>query len=268
MYGGYGAASGGVFLDATHLASAITSCGRELISWVSRTCEQRWPIHCVYGDSVMADTPVLVRIRGIVRVVSIEALATDWAPYPGFKWGEQERWQKEQALGRDLEAWTAEGWAPVVRVIRHRCTKKIFRVLTQSGLVDVTEDHSLLDAEGHPVKPKDVARGSSLLHLYPDVRALVLDTTRGEFLGTFHNLRRVHAHDKLTAARYYTILRAMGFNVRIDCRQNKPDVVCLKFSLKKMRRPAAALKRITVLHEAWDGYVYDLETQAGSFQVH
>ena len=36
-------------------------------------------------------------------------------------------------------------WVNIVRVIRHKTVKDIYRVNTQCGLVDVTSDHSLLN---------------------------------------------------------------------------------------------------------------------------
>jgi hypothetical protein len=32
--------------------------------------------------------------------------------------------------------------------MRHKTTKRMYRVLTHTGVVDVTEDHSLLNKEG------------------------------------------------------------------------------------------------------------------------
>lgn len=40
----------------------------------------------------------------------------------------------------------------------------MIRVLTHTGLVDVTDDHSLVDINGNEISPKDVVCGTSLLH--------------------------------------------------------------------------------------------------------
>lgn len=37
--------------------------------------------------------------------------------------------------------------------MRHRTTKRMFRVLTHTGVVDATEDHSLLDINKNKVTP-------------------------------------------------------------------------------------------------------------------
>lgn len=33
----------------------------------------------------------------------------------------------------------------IIRIIRHKTNKKIYRIINDRGVIDVTEDHSLLD---------------------------------------------------------------------------------------------------------------------------
>ena len=67
----------------------------------------------------------------------------------------------------NLQTWSDKGWTPIKSVIRHKIDpkkKRIFRIRTQSGsTIDVTEDHSLLDANGRPVRPTDCRVGDTLL---------------------------------------------------------------------------------------------------------
>jgi hypothetical protein len=64
-----------------------------------------------------------------------------------------------------LESWTEQGWTRVHRVIRHALPpgKRVVRVETTAGLVDVTDDHSLLRPDGSPVSPKDLRVGDALM---------------------------------------------------------------------------------------------------------
>ena len=62
------------------------------------------------------------------------------------------------------QVWSDAGWTAVERVIRHRAGKPMVRVLTHTGLVDVTTDHSLLRADGSPATPREVNIGDGLLH--------------------------------------------------------------------------------------------------------
>jgi intein/homing endonuclease len=39
--------------------------------------------------------------------------------------------------------------------MRHKTSKRIYRIITDSGIVDVTEDHSLLDINSNKIKPSE-----------------------------------------------------------------------------------------------------------------
>ena len=124
----------------------------------------------VYGDSVTGPTPTTVRVAGRVYVETFERLADRWG---GGKWLaclDDGRTGKESCELPGVDVWTEAGWTPARRVIRHLLApeKRILRVLTHSGMVDVTDDHSLLDAHGQAVSARDVAPGFELLHApYP-----------------------------------------------------------------------------------------------------
>jgi len=51
--------------------------------------------------------------------------------------------------------------------MRHKTIKKIYRIITDSGIVDVTEDHSLLDIECNKIRPLDINLNQELLHKFP-----------------------------------------------------------------------------------------------------
>ena len=44
----------------------------------------------------------------------------------------------------------------------------MYRILTHTSVVDVTEDHSLLTKDGIKIKPSDCNIGSLLLHSFPN----------------------------------------------------------------------------------------------------
>ena len=70
---------------------------------------------------------------------------------------------KEYAMC-DLEVWSDKGFTPVRHIVRHYTDKRMFRVSTHTGIVDVTEDHSLLKPNGEKISAKDVKIGENLLH--------------------------------------------------------------------------------------------------------
>jgi hypothetical protein len=52
--------------------------------------------------------------------------------------------------------WTSSGWKKLIRVIKHYTNKKIYRIRTKLGIVDVTEDHSLLNENKKEIKPENL----------------------------------------------------------------------------------------------------------------
>ena len=143
----------------------------------------------VYGDSVANYTPILYRElikinkskEYVIRISTIEelgynkewkqctTLSKDNVLVSGLSDGTDST--KEYCELTDVESWTDDGWKKVERIIRHKLAshKKMMRVLTHCGLVDVTDDHSLITNEYKEVSPKDLKVGDTLLHWkYPD----------------------------------------------------------------------------------------------------
>ena len=164
IYGFTGASKG--MLPLVAIASTVTMRGRQMIEETKNYVEAHFPGSKVrYGDSVMPGTPVLVRGPGGIHVRTIESLGENWMNYPGFL---KQGTDKEESSLSDIETWTHDGWKPIKRVIRHKCQKKIYRVLTHTGLVDITEDHSLLGSDLSLLKPNDVRVGQKLHHSFPE----------------------------------------------------------------------------------------------------
>ena len=225
VYGFTGASNG--FLPLVEIASSVTAKGREMIQMTKELVEREFPgAHVRYGDSVMPYTPVLVKYMGFVFTKKIEDLTTVWEDYPGFL---KEGTCKEQSTLAGFKTWTHLGWQNIKRVIRHKCLKKIWRITTSSGLVDVTEDHSLLRPDGTHVKPCDLKIGDTLMHSFP-----IIDKTR--------LIKKLPSVTGQLGAQSEYMKTAVD---RDDC----------------------MVKCIEVIHESWDGYVYDLETEAGTFQA-
>jgi DNA polymerase elongation subunit (family B) len=162
------------------VAGGITSAGRDNIKRAYEYVKDQ-DCQVYYGDSVTPDTPILIRyttgpLAGNIDIRTIDNIpgaAVDeekWIEYPQFKPSEGApiRVNKQQHLPElGLETWTAKGWAPIKRVIRHRTNKKIFRINTHIGCVDVTEDHSLLKSTMESLSPKDAKIGDELFHSFP-----------------------------------------------------------------------------------------------------
>jgi len=162
------------------VAASCTATGRKLLTYAKRVIEETYgdviietkfgKVHSnaeyVYGDSVAKYTPVYVRVNGQLQIVEIEQLAEK---YGGNQWTictEEGKQDKEFCELYGIETWTDKGWTKLCRIIRHQLAshKKMIRILTHTGMVDVTDDHSLLLECGSEISPKDVEIGTKLLH--------------------------------------------------------------------------------------------------------
>ena len=153
VYGFTGASVG--MLPCVAIASTVTMKGRNMIEETKTYVEEHFPGSKVrYGDSVTPDTPLLIRQHGVVRTSRIDSLVSTYVIREDGK---------EVALV-DAEVWTEKGFTPIEQVVRHKTTKNIHRVLTHTGVVDVTEDHSLLLKDATMIKPTEVSLGTELLH--------------------------------------------------------------------------------------------------------
>jgi DNA polymerase elongation subunit (family B) len=176
MYGGMGVKRG--YLPFLPGAMCTTARGRESIEKASKFLIENFGAKLIYGDSVTGDTPILVRYEDkTVDIVRIDEIGEVWKSYEEFKMEDSNRKEKQQTLPfvssgnyrimNILEVWTGNEWSRVRRVIRHKTIKKIYRILTHTGCVDVTEDHSLLDPELNKIKPTELAIGSKLYQSFP-----------------------------------------------------------------------------------------------------
>lgn len=164
LYGQVGAKTSPIYLK--EIAACTTATGRKMILMAKQFLEENYFAEIVYGDSVTRDTPITIRHKGVVKLISIDTLAMDCGDgrwYPCLEKGKQD---KEYCALYNVESWTNSGWTVIHRVIRHMLAphKKIIRINTRVGIVDVTDDHSLLNNKGDKVSPKDLVVGDCLLH--------------------------------------------------------------------------------------------------------
>ena len=175
-YGFLGAGKVGK-LPMVALAASVTYHGRELIE-LTRDIVHREQPECrvIYGDSVTGDTPIYLLVDGRLEIVRFDCVATllalEWTPFCATK---ESLEFDEHSL--DVQVWSDGGFARVKRFIRHRLApeKSLMRVSTHTGIVDVTEDHSLLRAgDAHRLTPHDlIVNETELLHERED--ALLLE---------------------------------------------------------------------------------------------
>lgn len=127
-------------------------------NWAGTAKSKECTLILTEGDSVSGDTPLLLKDNNDIVIKTIETIA------------ENENWQcidGKEYNKSSLQIWTDKGWTSIKHVFRHKVSKRLYRVLTHTGVVDVTEDHSLLTSEGQEIAPKDCNINGQLLHSFP-----------------------------------------------------------------------------------------------------
>ena len=143
---------------ALEIAGAVTTMGRYNLRLAKTFVENTLKVKTYYGDSVTRDTPIILRIDGVITVMEIQDITHKYMRFPNGK--EVSTFD----TNTDIDVLTENGWTRIMKVIRHKTKKQLYRVSTTFGTVDVTEDHSLLDDQKKKIKPMDCKIGTSLLH--------------------------------------------------------------------------------------------------------
>lgn len=161
IYGFTGAVNGMLPLKA--IAASTTTWGRKAIEHSKSLVEDAFDAEVCYGDSIPGYEHITVKSeQNEIYSIPISKLANKWIPYFNFV---SDGSQKQQALApKGTLAWTSSGWKPIIRVIRHKTNKKLYKISTNRGHVIVTEDHSLLTPDKLPVKPLSLKLGDKILH--------------------------------------------------------------------------------------------------------
>ena len=248
------------------VAASITATGRKMITYAKRMVEEiygnsvyktengtegllvRTKSAYVYGDSVANYTPVTVRVNGQIQIVTIEELGQTYGQDNWVECKEEGKQTKEYCELSGVESWTEQGWTALRRIIRHPLAshKKMMRVLTHTGLVDVTDDHSLVRANGEEVSPVDVEIGTELLHHpLPEVEHKLNPSYEPRvFTNQLECARYCHTHGS-------------SFQITTNEFNNEYTVNACKNSTDY------AIKKLHPIE--YSGYVYDLTTENHHF---
>lgn len=259
VYGQVGASTSPICFK--ELAASTTATGRKMVITARDiTLKNFKGSKLVYGDSVVGDEPLLLRNKeGLIEIKTIETLSNEWESYENFKPFDTKISNRifKQKAECDYEVWADGKWNPIKKVIRHNNNKKIYRVNTLNGVVDVTEDHSLLDENKQKIKPeKCIIDKTQLFTSYPK-----------EFDETFvksidYNIVNIRKFtNKLEATKYYYKAKSLKYKVSIIYEDNY-YIVFLDNTINKNTIINIEFLRVCDENE----FVYDLETEDGLFQ--
>jgi DNA polymerase elongation subunit (family B) len=227
LYGQCGAKTS-TFYDVD-IAASTTATGRKLLTYGKRIVEEVYgdakveskkfgfvntKAEYIYGDSVANYTPIYIRENGgQLNIIQIDELVELYGDTAGWVYSKEEGKEGkeycEMIPSSNIETWSDKGWTKLHRIIRHRLAphKKMIRVLTHTGLVDVTDDHSLVDINGKEISPKDVVTNKTeLLHFEHDIykhrddvrinlgAKVVIPTSQYKAAIQWDKLNRFHGH--------------------------------------------------------------------------
>jgi DNA polymerase elongation subunit (family B) len=255
------------------VAACTTATGRKLLTYAKRIIEECYgnkicqtekygPVlskaEYIYGDSVANYTPIYIskcvenEKDRIVDILTIENLAEKYGNNNWVQCSELGKQDKEFCELESLETWTEKGWTKLHRVIRHILAphKKMMRVLTHTGLVDVTDDHSLLKKNGEEISPKDINIGNELLHN---------KLTKKYFNCHYENVFTFHSKNMLEAAIYTNYLNSNNINYKINYNYKNKSILIETSEFLV----SDAIKKIENID--YQGYVYDLTTENHHF---
>lgn len=121
-----------------------------------KKCKEERCLFIPEGDSLASSTPLLLKKENKIYIKTIDDISTDWVDV-----------NDRQHSTTDFQVWSDNGWTDIKYVMKHKVSKRMYRVLTHTGYCEITEDHSLLNESGVEITPKDCNVGDKLLHSFP-----------------------------------------------------------------------------------------------------
>lgn len=271
LYGGCGAKTSTFY--EIDVAASTTATGRKLLTYAKRIIEECYgdsicntekygPVltkaEYIYGDSVANYTPIYIRNNDNIDIVTIEQLAEKYGGNNWIKCQEIGKQEKEVCQLSNIETWTEKGWTKLHRIIRHNLAhhKKMVRILTHNGLVDVTDDHSLLSKEGKEISPDNCTVGTELLHyqMTEIVDNNKINKYKLENIKIFYNM--------LEASLYVNYLINNNIKYSLNNDVNDAHKIYVNIENENDKNPYAIKK---IYNIDYKGYVYDLTTENHHF---
>ena len=276
------------------VAASTTATGRMSITYARRIIEEIYAdrvcetknhgmvmtnAEYVYGDSVAGFTPVYVRIDGqYLDIMHVKDLASRYGELnkdgrPAWRMCREPGKQTKEVceIGENVETWTEKGWTKLRRVIRHELAahKKIIRVQTPSGWVDVTDDHSLLLKDGKEISPKDINLWTELLHHDLDLSTCEFMKTRNyvsaqQYLDEYvSEVNTVIVKNCVDAAYVFLFLKSRGYHVK----QKTYGTNQITHLISYQKTPFEEIETVRDIETIVDysGFVYDLTTENHHF---
>ena len=145
-------------------------------------------IHCQNLVIVTKETPFIIKTNESIKIMRIDILINkeNWYIDDNVltRWGNE-----EFGVCISIQVRTSEGWKNFKEIVRHKTEKDICRIGTKHGIVDVTENHSLLDKNREISNPCDLMIGDEGLYNYIEVGDPQM--IFGETINKFYNMEHL-----------------------------------------------------------------------------
>lgn len=260
IYGQCGARTSSIYLK--DLAACTTAIGRSMIVKAKEFAETNYNAEIIYGDSVTADTPLIINIDNTMYLIDIDELDqiinNNWEKVFHY---ESNDYKEQLIVNQNMMIWTDYGWSPIKRLIKHFTYKKIYRISTSKGLIDVTEDHSLVSKDKEYIKPNEcIINETELLHSFPsnkDIKPIFME----EYRENIDPFKEREYKSKSAVQLIYTIGKKKGYN---NMKIIEEDGI---FNIIKSNDINDKLLNMKELDNKEGQYVYDIETEIGRFHA-
>jgi intein/homing endonuclease len=155
MYGSMGVKRG--YLPFMCGAMCVTFMGRTNIEVVAKTIPEKYGGELVYGDTdcVLATEPVLIKYNNDIEYKTVEELSDG-------NWTRINPNKEISKVKTGYQIWSDNGFTNIINVVRCGIKKPLSRVLTHVGVVNCSNEHSLLTDKLESVTPLDIKIGDKL----------------------------------------------------------------------------------------------------------
>lgn len=160
FFGSYG--SGSVFPWSDLECAEETTCTGRMMLRLMISHFTKLGYKPIVGDSFTEDTPLFIKHND----------NNDIDIVPIFELLNQKEIQVDE-LGREYDTskknfkvLCRSGWKTPSYIYRHKTDKPIYRVIDKTTLFDVTEDHSVFNANKEKIKPSEITNDTKLERLY------------------------------------------------------------------------------------------------------
>ena len=166
FFGSYGSNIGSLFPWKSIVCAERTTCtGRQSLRlMISHFAKLGY--EPIVGDSFTPDTPVFIKYNGtglidikpICELINEEGIKTD-------ELGREYDYSK-----KDYKVLCRSGWVEPSYIYRHKTNKDIYEVTDGDSKIEVTEDHSLFNAEQEKIKPSEIGVKTELEYYNTEIK--------------------------------------------------------------------------------------------------